>query len=317
MRGSIAALSAIGWRGACGLEDGELKAEDGRFAVRVDAGDAGDAARSDLPNRSTRSLSPSVPPSYPASRPPAAMTGQKAGPPLRRRPLILIALAALVLLAACGGGDASGEPTVVTTPEPSPTAAPDLSIFRGYSFPIEGACLPESDLLMPNAPRNYRSGVHEGVDFYAVDNCVTIETDTRALAVKDGTVIRADHGYHDLTPDELASANATIAAGDPHAFEVLDLFRGRQVWIDHGHGIVTRYAHLGGIPPEVQVGVRVRRGDVVGYIGDSGTPESISSPDTEVHLHWEFRVGDSFLGEGLAPEDVRAIYEALFTPLPP
>jgi murein DD-endopeptidase MepM/ murein hydrolase activator NlpD len=184
-------------------------------------------------------------------------------------------------------------------------------------MPIEGACLPQSDRLMPNAPRDYRSGTHEGLDFYAVDNCAAIVKNTPALATKDGTVIRADHGYHELTPDELASANATIEAGNPDAFEVLDLFRGRQVWIDHGHGIVARYAHLDGIPPEIQVGVEVRRGDVVGFIGDSGTPESISSPDTEVHLHWEFRVGDTFLGAGLPPEEVRALYEALFTALPP
>ena len=35
------------------------------------------------------------------------------------------------------------------------------------------------------------------------------------------------------------------ARNDP---DVLDSFRGRQVWVDHGHGIVTRYAHLSAIP---------------------------------------------------------------------
>jgi hypothetical protein len=54
----------------------------------------------------------------------------------------------------------------------------------------------------------------------------------------------------------------------------------------------------------------------VGYIGDSGTPESISSPDTEIHLHWELRIGDTFLGQGLPPDEVRALYEGLFEPVP-
>ena len=114
----------------------------------------------------------------------------------------------------------------------------------------------------------------------------------------------------------LDAANARIDAGEPNAFEVIDLFRGRQVWIDHGGGIVTRYAHLDGIPPDIVVGRRVAQGEVVGFVGDSGTPESISSPDTEIHLHWELRVGDDFLGDGLPPEDVRAIYEGLFEPIP-
>ena len=48
----------------------------------------------------------------------------------------------------------------------------------------------------------------------------------------------------------------------------------------------------------------------------TGTPESIGSPDQETHLHWELPLGDSYLGEGLPPEDVRAIYEGLFEPVP-
>jgi murein DD-endopeptidase MepM/ murein hydrolase activator NlpD len=169
---------------------------------------------------------------------------------------------------------------------------------------------------MPGAPREYRGGIHEGVDNYQYDNCTTIEKNTPAIAAKDGTVIRADHNYHDLTQEELDAADARIAAGDPNAFEVIDLFRGRQVWIDHGKGVVTRYAHLEGIPPEIVEGARVVQGQTVGFIGDSGTPESLSSPDTEIHLHWEFRIGDKYLGEGLPPDEVRAIYEKVFEPLP-
>jgi murein DD-endopeptidase MepM/ murein hydrolase activator NlpD len=137
------------------------------------------------------------------------------------------------------------------------------------------------------------------------------------LAAKDGVVVRADHKYHALTSEELATANAAIAEGRANDFEVIDLFRGRQVWIDHGKGIVTRYAHLDGIPPEIREGMSVAQGTVVAFVGDSGTPESIGVPGQESHLHWELRAGESFLGAGLPPADVRAIYEALFTPLPP
>jgi murein DD-endopeptidase MepM/ murein hydrolase activator NlpD len=184
-------------------------------------------------------------------------------------------------------------------------------------MPIRGGCLPTGDQLMPNAPRDYRGGTHEGVDFYQVDNCTEIVKGTPALAAKDGVVIRADHGYHDLTQSEYDEANTAVAGGHADDPRVLDLYRGRQVWIDHGHGLVTRYAHLSGIPDNITVGARVAQGETVGFVGDSGTPESLTDPGTEIHLHWEVRVGDSFLGKGLPPAEVRALYEQLFTPVPP
>lgn len=227
------------------------------------------------------------------------------------------AMLAAVVLAACGSGSASDAPPKPALVVPTVTPDhPDLTVFRNFSFPIAGGCLPKGDQLMPNAPREYRGGVHEGVDLYEYDNCAKITKGTPALAAKDGVVVRADHAYHPLTQAELADADAKIAAGHANDFEVIDLFRGRQVWIDHGKGIITRYAHLSGIPDNIQDGTPVVAGQIVGFVGDSGTPESISSPDTENHLHWELRAGDSFLGKGLPPADVRALYTLVFEPLP-
>ncbi len=221
-------------------------------------------------------------------------------------------------LAACSsvfGEDPTPTATITPVP-PTPTReVPDLTVFRGFSYPIEGACLPSGDQLMPNAPREYRSGIHEGVDLYGYDNCASMTVETPVLAAKDGTVVRIDHEYTPLTQAELDAANARIAAGETAAEDILDLFRGRQVWIDHGKGIVTRYAHLGAVSAEIQEGQQVAAGTIIGTVGDSGTPESISNPGTETHLHWEVRTGDTFLGAGLPPEEVRAIYEKLFEPV--
>lgn len=230
-------------------------------------------------------------------------------------------LAIAALGSACnsvfGGEGATATPTPIPTATlvPTPEAA-DLTAFRNFSHPIEGGCLPQSESLMPNAPREYRSGTHEGVDFYTYDNCVEITAETPVLSAKDGRVVRADLDYRPLTQAELDGFDARIAAGeDPNIDEFIDMFRGRQVWIDHGDGTVTRYAHLGAIARGIIEGQRVGAGTVIGTIGDSGTPESLSNPGQELHLHWEVRIGDTFLGAGLPPDEVRAIYERLFEPL--
>jgi murein DD-endopeptidase MepM/ murein hydrolase activator NlpD len=56
---------------------------------------------------------------------------------------------------------------------------------------------------------------------------------------------------------------------------------GRLVIVDHGFGVTTWYGHLSGF--NVQVGMRVKCGDVIGYEGDSGR-------STGPHLHYEVRI---------------------------
>jgi len=53
---------------------------------------------------------------------------------------------------------------------------------------------------------------------------------------------------------------------------------GNMVVIDHGFGYETYYAHLSRV--KVQVGQKVNRGDVIGYVGSTGT-------STAPHLHYE------------------------------
>lgn len=59
---------------------------------------------------------------------------------------------------------------------------------------------------------------------------------------------------------------------------------GKAVMIDHGNGISTRYGHLSGFA--VTAGQRVHRGDVIGYVGESGR-------STGPHLHYEVRINDT------------------------
>ncbi len=193
-------------------------------------------------------------------------------------------------------------------PPPPSASTPAASPLTGFQLPIDGACLTAFDGHLPNAPREYRNGIHEGLDFYGWASCVDIAWGAPVLAAKDGVVIRADLGYRDLTLEQYRGFEAQGFAGE--AF--LDAFRGRQIWIDHGNGIVTRYAHLSGIAAGVTEGVSVQAGEVIGFVGESGTPESLFAPGTDSHLHFEIRVGETYLGEGLDPQAARLLYGQAF-----
>ena len=199
------------------------------------------------------------------------------------------------------------------TPAPTPTRAPDNPAGTGYTFPIAGTCLPANDYLMPNAPREYRFGTHEGVDFYTGEGCVDVPEGTPVLAAKAGRVIRADLDYQPLTAEELDEL-LTRSEGQGYTdAAALDRFRGRQVWVDHGNGIVTRYCHLSRIATGILENTTVQQGQLIAYVGDSGTPESVTAPGTEMHLHFEIRVGVSYLGAGLPPDQARYLYEQVFS----
>jgi murein DD-endopeptidase MepM/ murein hydrolase activator NlpD len=183
-------------------------------------------------------------------------------------------------------------------------AAPDL---RGFAYPIAGACLPKGAQLLPNAARDYRKGIHEGIDFYNSDSCTRVTRGTLVLAAKAGTVVRADVGYVRPTV-----AQNSAALKDPKTDASFDQFRGRQVWIDHGGGIVTRYCHLDGIVKGIVTGLTVTAGQSIAMVGETGTPSSYTNPGNGYHLHFEVRVGDSYLGKGLPIAKVRELYGALF-----
>ena len=59
---------------------------------------------------------------------------------------------------------------------------------------------------------------------------------------------------------------------------------GKTIMIDHGNGISTRYGHLSGFA--VTSGQRVQRGEIIGYVGESGR-------STGPHLHYEVRINDT------------------------
>ena len=179
-----------------------------------------------------------------------------------------------------------------------------LDPLTGFVLPIAAVCLPEFEGHLPNAPRDYRDGIHEGVDFYTWAACTPIDENTPILAAKAGVIVRIDHQYTDLTAEEYTAMGEANYVGEA----ILDRLRGRQVWVDHGGGIVTRYAHLGAVASGREVGDAVAAGALLGFAGESGTPESFVNPGSDEHLHFEIRVGDGYLGAGQDPLAARAGY---------
>ena len=58
---------------------------------------------------------------------------------------------------------------------------------------------------------------------------------------------------------------------------------GNLIIVDHGNGLTTRMGHLSRF--NVKVGQRIRKNDVVGYVGTTGR-------STAPHLHYEVRLND-------------------------
>jgi murein DD-endopeptidase MepM/ murein hydrolase activator NlpD len=62
------------------------------------------------------------------------------------------------------------------------------------------------------------------------------------------------------------------------------------VIIDHGFGYQTVYAHLDKF--NVRVGQKVRRGDIIGFVGSSGL-------STAPHLHYEVLLNGRYVNPAL------------------
>ena len=182
-----------------------------------------------------------------------------------------------------------------------------------YLVPIDGATISSRASHLPGARRAYRNGIHEGFDFYDGTVSVEIAYGTPQRAVADGEVIRADVAYVERDEEaydqliERARGNLTTPP------EVLDALRGRQVWIRHAGGFITRYAHLSGVAEGIAEGTRVAQGTVIGFTGNSGTIEAAQGTEEGPHPHVEvWRGEETFLGQGMEPNEIYAVAAQVF-----
>lgn len=183
----------------------------------------------------------------------------------------------------------------------------------GLVLPIEGARLPRHPGVWPGARRLYRFGVHKGVDFFADPACgVRIAMGTPVRAADGGKVIRADVNFRDMDAASFSRVMRQCRLEHATAEANEDLFRGCQVWLDHGNGLVTRYAHLNGIRQGLAPGSFVARGETIGYVGVSGTGQHLPGRLKHPHLHFEIWLDGKYLGWGLTPAETFGLFEDIF-----
>ena len=114
-------------------------------------------------------------------------------------------------------------------------------------FPVLGDVSFTDDYGAPRAV----TGWHHGNDLFA-------DTGTPLLAVTDGTLGRVG----------------------------VNTLGGNRLWLTDGAGNQFYYAHMSGYAPGAVNGARVRAGEVIGFVGNTG--QAITTPP---HLHFEIHPG--------------------------
>ena len=213
--------------------------------------------------------------------------------------------------AAASAAASPSSPLPATAPRSSAKAAAGASAPAGLWFPLPGAGVPKDANDLPGAQRPYRHGVSQGFDFVDGDAGIPIAYGQPVIAAAAGEIVRADTNYVEMTQDAWKQLLTQVGSGGADAGQ-LDKLRGRQVWERLPDGRVLRYGFLSGVRDGITTGIRVYRGEVIGYVGNSGTGDGVAQTTLHPRLHFEIWQGDQFFGEGLKPDEVRMQAASLF-----
>jgi len=142
-------------------------------------------------------------------------------------------------------------------------------LYAAQRFAIDYMRLDDKGRLVHGDPHKVRDYVGYGA---------------KVLAVADGTVVSALDTLDDQPPGTLPNPSDIT----------LETVDGNHVILDIGHGRYAFYAHLKKGSVTVHVGEHVKRGMVIGRLGNSG---NTSAP----HLHFHIMAGPSALGSAGLP----------------
>jgi len=139
-----------------------------------------------------------------------------------------------------------------------PLSQQDLAQGFGH-FPVLGYVWYQQDFGAPRYTPYFH--LHEGNDLFAVAG-------TPISACVDGVIEKL--------------ANGSIG--------------GISLWLAGDDGVIYYYGHMSGYTPGIAPGLRVHTGDIVGFVGDTGTAQG-----TYPHLHFEMHPGG---GPAVSPKAV-------------
>ena len=168
-------------------------------------------------------------------------------------------------------------------------------ILSHIESPLFHAELVKKDSHLPGGRRPYRKGWHQGIDLYPLQGWKNLEIHSAA----EGLVIRSDLDYIELTVLERQKLLQGQPVEGPTVPEDLDVLHGRQVWLLHKGGVVTRYSHLSAVCPRIFRGQWLERGEIIGLMGNSGTDSAAKGGKAGVHLHFEIHTNQGPFWEGL------------------
>lgn len=141
-------------------------------------------------------------------------------------------------------------------------------VHRGSFQPVNGSLYDTQrfaiDWMRVNAKGELVQGDPGDVNHY-------VDYGAKVYAVADGTVVDALDNLPDQPPGKLP---------DPTKI-TLRTVDGNHVTIDMGHGLYVFYAHLGKGTVRVHRGDRVKAGEVIGELGNSG---NTSAPHLHIHV---------------------------------
>ncbi len=90
------------------------------------------------------------------------------------------------------------------------------------------------------------------------------------------------------------AANEGVPVAAPTNGTVIELgdffFSGNLVYIDHGQGMISMFAHLSEI--DVELGQQIEKGQIIGKVGATGR---VTGP----HLHWSLGLNGSWVDPSL------------------
>jgi murein DD-endopeptidase MepM/ murein hydrolase activator NlpD len=182
------------------------------------------------------------------------------------------------------------------------------TVLRQLAPPVEGSNWLASDGPGNTPDNHHRRGLvilggkpvisrRFAIDWMRMEKGATLSGDAadprsyyaygqRVFAVADATVITARDGLPDNKPGHGDQFHPAIPI-------TLDTVAGNTITLDIGGGEYAYYCHLQPGSMRVKAGDKVRRGQLLGLIGDSGDAR-------EPHLHFEVSTSPKFaLGEGV------------------